>query len=242
MAPTPDGGGYWLVASDGGIFSYGDAGFYGSAGGIAAQPAHRGHGRRPPTVAATGWSPPTAASSPTATPASTARPAASRSTGPSWAWPPTPDGGGYWLVASDGGIFSYGDAGFYGSAGSIPLNQPIVGMAPTPDGGGYWLVASDGGIFSYGDAGFYGSAGSIPLNQPIVGMAADPRRRRLLAGRLRRGHLLLRRCRLLRLGRQHPAQPAHRGHGPDPRRCGAETGDGGHVRSARLFIESTDLR
>ena len=86
----------------------------------------------------------------------------------------TPDGKGYWLVASDGGIFSYGDANFYGSTGSIHLNQPIVGMAATPDGKGYWLVASDGGIFSYGDATFYGSTGSIHLNQPIVGMAATP--------------------------------------------------------------------
>jgi hypothetical protein len=41
----------------------------------------------------------------------------------------TPDGGGYWLVASDGGIFSYGDAQFYGSAGSLVLNKPVVGMA-----------------------------------------------------------------------------------------------------------------
>ena len=56
------------------------------------------------------------------------------------------------MVASDGGIFSYGDATFYGSTGSIALNKPIVGMATTPDGKGYWLVASDGGIFSYGDA------------------------------------------------------------------------------------------
>jgi hypothetical protein len=30
MAATPDGMGYWLVASDGGIFAYGDAGFFGS--------------------------------------------------------------------------------------------------------------------------------------------------------------------------------------------------------------------
>ena len=30
MAATPDGKGYWLVASDGGIFAYGDASFYGS--------------------------------------------------------------------------------------------------------------------------------------------------------------------------------------------------------------------
>ena len=84
----------------------------------------------------------------------------------------TPDGKGYWLVGSDGGVFNEGDAGFYGSSGSIQLNKPIVGMAATADGKGYWLVASDGGIFNYGDAGFYGSAGSIQLNAPIVGMAA----------------------------------------------------------------------
>jgi hypothetical protein len=84
----------------------------------------------------------------------------------------TPDGGGYWLVASDGGIFNYGNAGFFGTAGGIRLNRPIVGMAATPDGGGYWLVASDGGIFAYGDARFYGSTGAVRLNQPIVGMAA----------------------------------------------------------------------
>ena len=41
---------------------------------------------------------------------------------------PTPKGGGYWLVARDGGIFAFGDAGFYGSTGNIRLNQPIVGM------------------------------------------------------------------------------------------------------------------
>ena len=86
----------------------------------------------------------------------------------------TPDGGGYWLVASDGGIFTYGNAGFAGSAGAIALRRPIVGMAATPSGGGYWLVASDGGIFSYGDAPFFGSAGDIALRRPIVGMAATP--------------------------------------------------------------------
>jgi hypothetical protein len=85
-----------------------------------------------------------------------------------------PDGKGYWLVASDGGVFTEGDAGFYGSAGGIHLNKPVVGMAATPDGKGYWLVASDGGIFGYGDAGFYGSAGGIHLNKPVVGMAVTP--------------------------------------------------------------------
>jgi len=64
----------------------------------------------------------------------------------------TSDGGGYWFVASDGGVFAYGDAGFFGSMGAKHLNEPIVGMASTPDDGGYWLVASDGGIFAFGDA------------------------------------------------------------------------------------------
>ncbi|MGD0392188.1 MAG: hypothetical protein ABSC41_06050, partial [Acidimicrobiales bacterium] len=62
-----------------------------------------------------------------------------------------PRGSGYWMVASDGGIFSFGDAQFYGSTGSLTLNRPVVGMAAAPDGEGYWLVASDGGIFSFGD-------------------------------------------------------------------------------------------
>jgi hypothetical protein len=80
----------------------------------------------------------------------------------------------YWLVASDGGIFSFGGAGFYGSTGGMQLNKPIVGMAGTPDSGGYWLVASDGGIFTFGDAAFYGSTGNLTLNKPVVGMASTP--------------------------------------------------------------------
>ncbi len=86
----------------------------------------------------------------------------------------TYDGRGYWLVADDGGIFSFGDAQFYGSMGGQHLNLPMVGMAPTPLGHGYWMVARDGGIFSFGDAQFYGSTGSIVLNQPVGGMAPTP--------------------------------------------------------------------
>jgi hypothetical protein len=66
----------------------------------------------------------------------------------------TTDGGGYWEVASDGGIFSFGDAAFHGSMGGRPLNAAIVGMAATTDG--YWEVASDGGVFCF-NAPFYGS-------------------------------------------------------------------------------------
>ena len=86
----------------------------------------------------------------------------------------TPDGNGYWLVASDGGVFAYGDAAFHGSAGGRPLNKPVVGMAATPDGKGYWLVACDGGVFSYGDAPFQGSAGGDPPESTVSAMDGTP--------------------------------------------------------------------
>jgi hypothetical protein len=164
--------GYRFVASDGGVFDYGNgAPFLGSTGslklnkpivGMAVMPAGDGYD----LVASDGGifnygSAPFLGSA-----------GSIHLNQPIVGMAMTPDGGGYWLVATDGGIFSYGDAQFYGSTGSIKLNKPIVGMAATPDGKGYYLVASDGGIFNYGDAAFQGSAGSLPLNKPVVGMTA----------------------------------------------------------------------
>jgi hypothetical protein len=85
----------------------------------------------------------------------------------------THPGGGYYLVAGDGGIFAYG-APYFGSMGGRQLNKPMVGVAATPTGKGYWTVASDGGIFCFGDAPFFGSMGGRRLNKPMVGMAATP--------------------------------------------------------------------
>jgi SpoIID/LytB domain protein len=82
--------------------------------------------------------------------------------------------GGYWVNAADGGVFSFGNAQFYGSTGGMRLNQPVVAIASTHDAAGYWEVASDGGVFSFGDATFHGSTGSIRLNKPMVGMATTP--------------------------------------------------------------------
>ncbi len=81
---------------------------------------------------------------------------------------------GYTEVASDGGVFNYGTAGFYGSKGGQPLNAAVVGIAAAPTGKGYWEVAADGGIFNYGTAAFYGSKGGQPLNAAVVGIAAAP--------------------------------------------------------------------
>jgi hypothetical protein len=86
----------------------------------------------------------------------------------------TPDGKGYWLVAADGGIFTFGDARFFGSTGGISLNEPITGMAATPDGDGYWLVAADGGIFTFGDARYFGSWANQNLPDPAIGILPTP--------------------------------------------------------------------
>ena len=171
--PSSCTSGYWLVAGDGGVFSFGTAGFFGSAKparprrpvvGMAASASGRGYW----LVASDGGV------------FSFGDARFFGSTGglslnkPIVGLAASPSGRGYWLVASDGGVFSFGDAGFFGSTGGLSLNRPIVGLAASPSGRGYWLVASDGGVFSFGDAGFYGSTGALTLNKPIVAIAASP--------------------------------------------------------------------
>ncbi len=41
---------------------------------------------------------------------------------------------GPWMSGSDGGVFTFGDAAYWGSTGALHLNRPVVGLAPTPDG------------------------------------------------------------------------------------------------------------
>ena len=119
MAATPDGGGYWLVASDGGIFTYGDAGFFGSTGSHRTQQADRRHGgdRRRQRLLARGLRRRHLLLRRRAVLGLDGSIALNKPIvghGSAHA-----DGNGYWLVASDGGIFTYGDAPFLGSTGSI---------------------------------------------------------------------------------------------------------------------------
>ena len=64
----------------------------------------------------------------------------------------TPSGRGYWLVAHDGGMFTFGDAEFHGSAVRRHLRRPIVAMTATPSGHRHRLVSDDGRVFSHSDA------------------------------------------------------------------------------------------
>jgi hypothetical protein len=90
-----------------------------------------------------------------------------------------PHGGGYWVAAADGGVFAFGDAGFFGSFGGyrVPsgahLGGNIAGIAATRTGKGYWLLGADGGVFGFGDAQFYGSAVQVPHATPFAGIATS---------------------------------------------------------------------
>ena len=163
--------GYWTVASDGGVFTFGPgAHFYGSTGGITLAKPIVGMARDAATggywlVASDGgvfaFHAPFYGSLGGIT---LAKPIVGIAA--------APGGNGYWLVASDGGVFAFGPgAHFYGSLGGVTLAKLVVGMDAEPATGGYWLVASDGGVFAF-HAPFFGSMGGLTLNKPMVGLAS----------------------------------------------------------------------
>ncbi len=172
--PSSTPPGYWLVAKDGGVFSFG-APFLGSEGGqslaqpiagMAAVPGGGSYNLADASGVAYGFG--SHASDCTGLTATLNKPVVGIAA--------APGGNGCWLAAADGGVFAFGsNATFYGSAGSLTLNQPVVGVAAAPGNDGYDLVAADGGVFTYGPgATFQGSMGGQHLNEPVVGMAVDP--------------------------------------------------------------------
>jgi hypothetical protein len=86
----------------------------------------------------------------------------------------TPDGHGYWVASSTGGVYDFGDAGFFGSAATIHRSvSDVVDLTATADGQGYWLTTSTGRVLSFGDARFFGSAPTARLAvDDVVGMTA----------------------------------------------------------------------
>jgi hypothetical protein len=164
------GQGYWLGATEGGVFAFGVAAFHGSSANMHLNAPVVGIARTPaggywlvgsdggvfsfgaPFFGSLGGGPILA---------------------PIVGIASTPEGDGYYLVGANGSVFPFGKAVFHGSMEGKHLNKPIVSIGVTPDNGGYYLVAADGGVFTFGDAVFHGSMGGKPLNKPVVGMAVD---------------------------------------------------------------------
>ena len=171
MVAAPDGKGYWTVASDGGIFAFGERQFFGSMGGKPLNQPMRASRRRA-TATATGPTPLTAGCSASATPASSARSRVSTSPSPTWwAWPRRPSGLGYWMDGNDGGVFSFGDAGFFGSLPGLghPRHQH------RGHGAGARLGSQpDSTTSPHIDASYPGRASSWGRSQPLWSARSSP--------------------------------------------------------------------
>jgi hypothetical protein len=170
IIPDRNTGGYWLVAADGGVFSF-NAPFYGSAVpldprapivGGATDLNSQGYWLVGADGGVFSFNEPFYGSAATL---KLAKPVVGMTYDPAT--------GGYWLAGADGGVFSY-NAPYYGSAATLALRQPAVGIAALSDGSGYRLAAADGGVFTYGPgANFYGSAATLPLARPVVAIGDD---------------------------------------------------------------------
>jgi hypothetical protein len=166
MVPSADGGGYFMVSSDGGVFAFGDAHFAGSCPGIggcqgsavAVIPDASGDGYWIVTnngnVYSFGDAPYLGAPGIQGSPVTSAV--------------RTPDGGGYWILLANGTVYNYGDAEYLGGASGFGGINPAAAIYATADGGGYWLASASGAVDSYGEAPNDGSMAASHLNAPIV--------------------------------------------------------------------------
>jgi hypothetical protein len=179
MTPTLDSNGYWLAGSDGIVYPFGDATPYGGLSakpsspivGIAIAPDGKGYwlagsdgtvysfgsaslqgdlsSHAPSPVVGIASLPPAVPNSQNPNPATVAQ--------------------GYWLVDSQGQVFSYGKAAFWGDLTNVKITAAIIGILSSPDGRGYWLIGSDGGLYAFGSARYYGNT-----NVQVVGGGALP--------------------------------------------------------------------
>jgi hypothetical protein len=59
---------------------------------------------------------------------------------------------------SDGGVFTFGDAAFYGSLRAHPPASPEATMAASVDGQGSYMTGIDGAVCPFGDAAYVAPA------------------------------------------------------------------------------------
>ncbi len=166
---SADAKGYWIVGTDGGVFSF-NVPFYGSRGtaidnakmsSIVADPLNRGYWLFAEDGGVFTFGEVLHYGDPVGI-----------TVAPIIAAAAPPDGRGYWMTDNQGHVYAYGSAQYYGGfpAGA----SQIVDIASTRSGHGYWLLDEDGHIYSYGDAIYHGGANGPFLNGRCTGMAVYP--------------------------------------------------------------------
>jgi hypothetical protein len=168
MVPSVSGDGYFMVASDGGVFAFGDATFAGSCPGIggcagaavAVVPDASGGGywvvTNSGSVYGFGDARNFGQPGPQGSPITSAV--------------ATPSGRGYYVLDADGRVFAYGDAHPFGGLppGTAGGLDPATAIFATSDGGGYWASTALGKVFAFGDAPSDGDMSGTTLNGPVI--------------------------------------------------------------------------
>jgi len=180
--PFPQGptsirnGGYRITTTDGGVLTYGNAPYLGSASQFHPTSPVVGIGLTGPGGY---WQATADGSVFSFGDATFFGSAAGKITAPIATILTGGTGGGYALIGSDGKGYYFGQVASFGLPAQLTpthLAAPIVGGAVDRNANGpaAWLVAADGGVFAAGPAPFLGSAGKLHLTKPIVGMATTP--------------------------------------------------------------------
>ncbi len=167
IAADPSSGGCWTVSQDGGVLSWGDAVFHGTAGGQAFSSPVLGVVRTPTGL---GYWVFTGDGDVIAIGDAFDAGGVTGSASPIVAMAPTPSGKGYLLLGRDGSIHSKGDASPFAP---LVLSSAAVGIAVTPSGKGCWVASADGAVAALGDATAYGDLLGL-ISKPVTGIAATP--------------------------------------------------------------------
>ena len=170
IVPSANGQGYYMVASDGGVFAFNST-FAGSCPGIggcagaAVAVAPDASGKGYWLVTATGQIYAFGNAQYFGAPGPQNSPITSMVR--------TPDGGGYYILDAVGQVFAYGDATYLGGlpAGAASGLDPATAIFDTADGGGYWIATALGKVYRFGDAPDDGDMSGTHLNGPIIAAA-----------------------------------------------------------------------
>jgi hypothetical protein len=71
-------------------------------------------------------------------------------------WDVEPGQSGYWMVASEGKVYPFGDARHLGDIAGGLHGAKAVDLEPTSSSDGYWICDDAGHVFAYGDAAYFG--------------------------------------------------------------------------------------
>lgn len=174
LAISADGKGYWLVGTDGGVFSF-NVPFYGSRGTelenakmstMCADPLNRGYWLFGEDGGVFTFGEVSYYGDPVG-----------HTVSPIWESAVSPDGRGYAMIDKQGHVYAYGSFPYLGG-NPVGYSGNVVDIAVTSSGQGYWLVDEAGDIYTYGDAPYHGGIQDSGLaflkDGRVVGMASTP--------------------------------------------------------------------